>query len=159
MKDAIHQVSPSRTRVYTRFNRQVTARIYVSISHNPSWRSAKARIAIAAILFRLRAVKSQIQSVTQSAMDTPRKRVSTSIAPIFFLRRLTLQRWRPRLLRSQIDWTGPCCWELQTRFKFKYYDHIIIILIFLTVPNFNWYQFNPYRFGGCPIKHDSRYGA
>lgn len=137
MKDAIHQVIPSKIRVYTRFNRQVTARTYVSISHNPSWRSAKARIAIAAIIFRLRAVKSQIQSVTRSAMDIPRKRVSPSIATIFFRRRgLTLQRWRPRLLRSQIDWTGPCCWELQTRFKFKYkyFGHIVIII--LTVPNF-----------------------
>lgn len=33
--------------------------------------------------------------------------------------RSNFARWWPGLLRSQIDWTGPCCWELQTRFKFN----------------------------------------
>lgn len=82
MRDAIHQVNPSKIKAYTRFNRQATARTYVSNFQNPSWRSVKARIAIAAIIFQLRAVKSQIRSVTRSVMDTPRKPVSPFIAPI-----------------------------------------------------------------------------
>lgn len=84
MQDAIHQVNPSKIRAYTHFNHQATARTYVSNSQNPSWRSVKARIAIAAIIFQSRAVKSQIRSVTRSVMDTPRKLVSSFIAPIVF---------------------------------------------------------------------------
>lgn len=83
MQDAIHQVNPSKIKAYTRFNRQATARTYVSNFQNPSWRSVKARIAIAATIFQLRAVKSQIRSVTRSVMDTPRKLVSPFIAPMF----------------------------------------------------------------------------
>lgn len=82
MQDAIHQVNPSKIRAYTRFSRQATARIYVSSSQNPSWRSVKARIAIAAIIFQLRAVKSQIRGVSRSVMDTPWNPVSPFIALI-----------------------------------------------------------------------------
>lgn len=44
---------------------------------------------------------------------------STHCLDCFLRCGLTLQRWRPGLLRSQIDRIGPCCWELQTRVKFN----------------------------------------
>lgn len=50
----------------------------------------------------------------------PQETCESIHCPDFFLRcGLILQRWRPGLLRSQIDRIGPCCWELQTRLKFN----------------------------------------